>query len=169
MGLAELRAIRENRDRPKEKKVYKIPTKSAKRVEREKQQTEQVQEGIEMTKGGAELQRWFEDRRKEMTGVCANCGGKSCKDSDKYFKFSIAHLLPKAYFKSVATHPDNWIELCFWNNACHTNLDQNTLDIIDLSCFDEVIQKFVKIYPSIAKEERRRIPKILLDYIEIEK
>lgn len=118
--------------------------------------------------GGAELQRWFNDRRKEMTGFCQNCGGKSCKDDDKCFKFSLAHLLPKAYFKSIATHPDNWLELCFFGNSCHTNFDNKMIDIMDLSCFDTVIQKFVKLYPSIATDEKRRIPAVLIEYLKNE-
>lgn len=115
------------------------------------------------------LDVWFKARRSEMTGFCANCGGKSCRDDDKYYKFSIAHLVPKSHFKSVATHPDNWLELCHFGNSCHTNLDNNMIDLTELSCFDTVIQKFVKIYPHIAQDEKRRIPKILLDYIETEK
>ncbi len=114
------------------------------------------------------LDRWFKERRKEMTGVCSNCGGKSCKDDDKYYKFSIAHLLPKAYFKSVATHPDNWLELCHFGNSCHAQMDNKMLDLIDMNCFDTIIQKFVKIYPSIANEEKRRIPPILIEYLNTE-
>jgi len=115
----------------------------------------------------AELDRWFKDRQKEMTGKCQNCGGKTEKDS-KHYKCSVAHLLPKAYFKSVATHPDNWLELCFYSNSCHTNFDNKMIDIIDLHCFDTVIQKFVKIYPFIAQEEKRRIPPILIEYLKTE-
>jgi hypothetical protein len=117
----------------------------------------------------AELQRWFDDRRKEMTGVCVNCGGKTSKNDDKYYKFCIAHLLPKAYLKSIATHPDNWIELCYFGNSCHAQYDNHMIDLIDLNCFDSVIEKFVKIYPSIANDEKRRIPSVLMDYIEVEK
>lgn len=113
----------------------------------------------------AELNRWFNERRKEMTGFCANCGGKSCKNDDKYFKFSIAHILPKAYFGSVKTHADNWIELCFWGQSCHTNYDNKILDITELNCFDQAIIKFQKIYPFIAAKERRRIPDTLLQYL----
>jgi len=118
-------------------------------------------------KGGGELQRWFEDRSKEMTGICVNCGGKTQKGESNY-KNSVAHILPKAYFKSVATHEDNWMELCFYGNSCHTNYDNKMIDILDLSCFDSVIQKFVRMYPHITKEERRRIPNVLLEYIETE-
>ena len=118
---------------------------------------------------GAELNRWFEDRRKEMTGKCANCGGSTCKDNDVYYRFSICHLLPKAYVPSVKTHPDNWLELCYFNNGCHPQMDNKLLDLIDMACWDSIVTKFVKIYPSIAPQERRRIPNVLLQYIETEK
>ena len=90
-------------------------------------------------------------------------------DNDIYWKFSIAHLLPKAYVKSVRTHPDNWLELCHFGNGCHNMYDTNMLDLMDMNCFDTVINKFVAMYPSIALQERRRIPNILLQYVETEK
>lgn len=119
-------------------------------------------------KGGSELQRWFEDRRKEMTGKCDNCGGKTCKDDDKYYKFSIAHLLPKAYVKSVATHPKNFLELCHFGNGCHDQMDKKLLDLIDMNCFDKIVERVTEMYPHIAPEERRRIPAILREYIKSE-
>lgn len=112
----------------------------------------------------ASLQRWFEDRRKEMTGYCKHCQGKTERNSVSY-KCSIAHILPKATFKSVATHPKNWVELCFYGKSCHTNFDNSYLSITELNCFDEVIEKFLSIYPDIAPSERRRIPHILLSYV----
>ena len=122
----------------------------------------------EAVKGYAELDRWFKEVRKSMTGVCQNCGGKTCKDNDKEYKRSIAHILQKAYFKSVATHPDNFLELCFYGNSCHTNLDNGMIDLIEMNCFDTIIQKFTKIYPHIAQEEKRRIPSILIEYLKTE-
>lgn len=116
----------------------------------------------------AELERWFQDRRKEMVGYCEHCGCVSEKNSDKYYKYSIAHLLPKNNFKSIATHPDNWIELCYHYSSCHTNFDTHFIDIIDLNCFELVIKKFARMYPSIALEERRRIPPILIEYLKTE-
>lgn len=119
--------------------------------------------------GSAELKRWFEDRRKEMTGKCDNCGGKTCKDDDKYYKFSIAHLLPKAYVKSVATHPKNFLELCHFGNGCHSQMDNKLLDLIDMNCFDKIVERVTEMYPHIAQEERRRIPSILIEYIKTDK
>lgn len=163
MSIENIRRIKELAQLPKEKKRYKIPAKSAKKLKAE------AEEKVVRIGGGNELDRWFTERRKEMVGQCWHCGDKSCKDSDQYFKFSIAHLLPKNLFKSVKTHPLNWIELCFWNKSHHTNYDNKTLDIIELNCFDEVIKRFVAMYPDIAPKERKYIPDILLQYVEIEK
>ena len=131
-----------------------------------KLRTEQAK--IDIPNGTFQLQRWFEDRHREMSGVCQHCGGNTEKGKST-FRCSVAHIFPKAHFKSVATHPDNWIELCFYGKSCHTNLDNYALDISELNCFDEVIRKVVAIYPSIAVAERRRIPQVLLNYIEVEK
>jgi len=170
MGLEEIRRLKDASTEPKQKKIYQIPKVSKKKAERAAKDKELIESGKAIVSGGsADLKRWFEERRKEMTGRCLHCQGKSCKDSDEYFKFSIAHILPKRLFKSVATHHLNWIELCFWGNSCHTNLDNNALDLTDLNCFDTVIQRFVAMYPSIDKSERKYIPDALLQYVEVEK
>jgi len=172
MGLEEIRRLKDERGKPKEKKAYQIPKVSTKRQK-------EIDEGRVVVKnktalktlvsGTAELNRWFIERRGEMKGRCLHCGSKSCKEDDNYYKFSIAHILPKRIFKSVATHPLNWIELCFWGNSCHTNMDNNTFDLIDMNCFDTVIQRFVAMYPQIDSKERRYIPDVLLQYVEVEK
>jgi hypothetical protein len=172
MGLEELRRIREDRNKPKDKKVYNIPKVSAKRQKQNEVEgkiRETTKKMVKTVSGTAELNRWFQDRRVEMVGKCWHCGDPSCKKSDEYYKFSIAHILPKRIFKSVAIHPSNWIELCFWGKSCHTNLDNNMLDIIDLNCFATVIDRFVAMYPAIDPKERRYIPDVLLQYVEVEK
>lgn len=114
-----------------------------------------------------ELQRWFEDRHNEMTGICAHCQKGSSKGTAQY-KCSIAHILPKRLFKSVATHSLNWIELCFWGESCHSNYDNYILDITELNCFDLVIERFLAMYPSIDKKERKYIPDVLMNYVNID-
>lgn len=178
------------------KKKYVIPKKSAKRLQKEKEQKVEIVKpkkkgwfdadkiekisnsiGVVYTddkstklqpNGSNELWRWFEKQRERMTGKCAHCGGKTQKHDPKTFYYSIAHLLPKSLFKSIATHDENWLELCYYGNSCHANYDNHMIDITDLNCFDLVIEKIVKLYPHIAKEERRRIPAILRQYIETE-
>lgn len=163
MGLEEIRKLKEQAKLPKQKKSYKIPKVSAKKKEQQKEEAKVIK-----ISGGNEMDRWFQDRRKEMNGVCLHCGGLSCKDSTEYYKFSIAHILPKRLFRSIATHPLNWIELCFWNNSCHTNFDQCILDFTELNCFDLVVERFIAMYPSINPKERRFIPDVLLQYVKNE-
>lgn len=163
MGLLEIQKLKENANLPKEKKKYVIPKQSKKKLAAiEVEKTARIEN---KPTGGFELQRWFLDRRAEMKGFCQHCGGKTEKDTDNFI-CSIAHILEKSHVKSVATHPSNWIELCFYGNSCHTNFDNKMLDIMDLNCFDDVIEKVTTMYPSIAPLELRRIPKILRDYIE---
>jgi len=121
---------------------------------------------VKPPKDYAVLDRWYKDRRKELDGHCHHCKGVSCKDSDKYYKFSICHILPKAYFPSVVTHPSNFVELCFWNKNCHGNMDNKMLDLIEMNCWDEIVTKFCIMYPSIAENEKRRIPPILIEYLK---
>lgn len=164
MGLEEIRNLKE-KDKLSKPKIRKpIPKKSAKKLKQEAE--EKIARKIS---GGGELERWFEARRKEMKGVCSHCGNRTHKHSDRYYRHSVAHLLPKRLFKSVATHSENWLELCYFPPSCHTNFDQNLLDWVQLNCFDEVIRKFVAIYPSIAPNERKYIPDILLQYVAVDK
>lgn len=136
----------------------------------------QIEDGLGITKpriksvGGSEQDRWFQERRLEMVGKCLNCGKPSCMHSDVYYKFSIAHILPKSprMFPSVATHPDNWIELCFWENDCHGRFDKFTLDLTEMNCYDLIIERFLRMYPAIAPAERRRIPDTLMQYVRNE-
>jgi len=163
MGLEEIRKLKEQAQLPKQQKLRKpIAKKSAKKIK------EEAAFKAGKSKGGQELGRWFDDRRKEMTGRCMHCGGKSCKDNNDYWLFSIAHILPKRLFKSVATHPLNWIELCYFSPSCHANFDNHTIDITELNCYDLVIERFIAMYPSIASKERRYIPDTLLQYVKNE-
>lgn len=114
------------------------------------------------------LSKWFKDRHSEMTGKCANCGGKTQK-GQKNYKCSVCHILPKAIFPSVATHPLNFIELCFYEESCHTNLDNGIIDVSKMKCYKLIIVRFLKIYPSIAKNERKNIPDVFMQHLQPKK
>jgi hypothetical protein len=103
------------------------------------------------------LGEWFKERRKEMTGRCADCGSKSCKDNDAYYRYSIAHIFPKSYFPSVATHPLNWIELCFWYESCHTNMDNIGLSYaVKMKCWPEMVRRFRQFEHLLTDKEKGR-------------
>lgn len=154
-----IRRLKENARKPVAKLPYRIPKISAKKQAKM----------IEEKEGVAELWSWFEDRRREMKGVCLHCQGVTQKKDDKTFHYSIAHILPKNLFESVKMHPLNWIELCYYGESCHTNVDNHIIDLTDLHCWDTVVERFVSMYPDIAKEERKYIPDALLQYIKNER
>lgn len=124
---------------------------------------------------GGLKENWFAERRKQMTGACLFCGGKTEASNDKTFRNSIAHLLPKkdgiGGVPSVKYHPDNWIELCWTGNSCHDNLDHAMITwemLRDSAEWDIIVEKFKKIYPFVAPQERRFVPELLLQTINNE-
>lgn len=152
----------QNARTPKYKPAPKPPSKTS-----DKKKAVLKEEKAKRGDNDTALQQWFNDRHKEMTGKCHHCGERSCKGDALHFRSSIAHILPQRLFPSVVLHPKNFVELCHWApNSCHTNFDNHILDITDLNCFDEVIEKFISIYPQIDKKERKHIPDILLQYVE---
>lgn len=118
---------------------------------------------IEMVNHKKELDEWFAARALEMTGICANCGGRTTKGDPKYWKFSIAHILPKNKIKSLATHPLNFIELCHFGKSCHKNMDDKILNLQDMKCWNDIQSRFAIMYPYIPKEEYQFIPDTLLN------
>ena len=158
-----IRRIKEQAKYKQPKPKKPIAKKSEKKLKQEAEEKGVVNKG-----GGNGLDRWFQARRKEMTGVCAHCGGKSSKHQDQWYRASVAHLLPKRIFRSVATHEKNWVELCFWGNNCHGNYDGYMLDITQMNCYDLIIERFIAMYPDIAPKERRFIPDALMQYVKNE-
>src|SRR5687768_13555947 len=111
MGLEQIRNLKASAGIPKPKKQYVIPKKSAKKIK------------MDMLCAGDDnaLELWFEDRKKDLKGVCAHCGGKTWVEGEvvkqegvyqnemDIHKHVTAHILPKKIFKSVKTHPLNFI------------------------------------------------------------
>lgn len=129
------------------KAIPKISKKKAKEMAEEK-------------KAGTdgEMDLFFKSLRKGMKGKCLFCGGPTMKNDDEKFHFSLAHLLPKAIFKSIATHPDNIIELCFWGESCHTNFDNGKITwefIKDSKEWEIIKEKLLTILPLVSEEERK--------------
>lgn len=120
-----------------------------------------TEEGVKAPKDYAALDVWFKERRKEMVGVCSECGKQSFKHSDKQYKWSICHITPKSLVPSVATNKFNFIELCWLH---HQEFD-NTFDkAANMSCFEEVKQKFKLFKNLIPAEELRKVnPHLLKD------
>lgn len=155
MGLEEIRRLKAQADLPKVQKVYTIPKVSKKRAERMAKEKEMGTD--------KDMDRFFRDMRKKLTGHCLFCGAKTMKDDDEKFHFSIAHLLPKrpinkGGFPSVSTNENNWIELCFWGNNCHGNFDSGKISwefIRDSKEWDIVAEKLMLLFPMISEDEKK--------------
>lgn len=133
-----------------EKKKHTIAKVSEKRA---KKLLEQKEKGTD-----SEMDLFFKSQRKGMTGRCLFCNGDTMKKDVEKFHFSLAHLLPKSIFKSVATHPSITIELCFYGESCHTNFDNGmiTWDFIKDSAEWLIIrEKLLEVLPLVAEEERK--------------
>lgn len=98
-----------------------------------------------------DINAWFLDRAKEMTGKCINCGGNSCARSGSFWKWSIAHILPKNIFESCSTHPDNWLELCI---ECHTFFDRSLSVAHTMKCWPIAVKKFKAFEASITERHK---------------
>jgi len=117
-----------------------------------------------------ELEFWFNLIRSKMSGECeCGCRQPTSKYSDKFFKFSACHLLPKSKFKSVATHPMNYLELTAFGNSCHTTFDNMGYEYCKKTkpvLWKIVVERFNIIYPSISISERKFIPQVLLNELK---
>ena len=139
-------------------KKYKSLKKEAERKEKD------LGEGNESFQQFLELDKWFKLRVSEMKGVCAECGGPTSKNIYKYAICSVAHIFPKSKFKSIATHPLNWMELgamC----GCHSK-SEDYEKAMTMKIWPEMLRRIKILVPEISAEERKYIPDIILQEIE---
>ena len=76
---------------------------------------------------------------------CDNCSRRLNLNYNPHW--NIAHILPKQRYKSVMTHPNNWLKLCTSKEGgdCHYKFDNNINDIPKMQCFKlakKLFQKF---------------------------
>jgi len=131
----------------KDKKKYQIPKVSAKRKAKERAEN--------ASKGDSGLDRWFEDTRKKLVGVCqCGCARKSSKFENDHYRASCCHIFPKRIFKSVMLHPLNYVERNFWD-GCHSVLDNTSMDRWpNMADWDDIVEKFHQLAPLLTDEER---------------
>ena len=115
---------------------------------------------------------WFDNRMNTLQPVCENCGATAdwLKQPEyrKLWKSCQAHLLPKRHFKSIKAHPLNGMvlgsgfsQLCF----CHDFYDSAWSKAATMKIWDEVVRRFLIMYPLITEQEQRFIPNQLLQEI----
>lgn len=145
MGLEEIKRLKLQAGIPKPKKLYVIAKKSAKRIKQEKM----------LANDDNAVDDWFLERRENLTGTCqCGCGQKSQKKDDVFYRHCICHIFPKRIFKSVITHPLNYVERAFWG-GCHTNFDERSMDKwVGMADWDDIKAKFEAMLPYLTPEEK---------------
>lgn len=81
---------------------------------------------------------------------CAECGSQLQGNVSE-----IAHVLPKSYFKSIATNDLNWLPMCgqYSTSQCHTNFDNFPIEKFKkLIVHSEVCRIFAKLEPLIEEK-----------------
>lgn len=131
---------------------------------------------VKAPKGYAELDRFFKERMERCEIKCENCGAtnwwlENNKDS-KFGKLKLrscqAHLMPKRHFKSIQTHPLNAMVLGSGYSGlchCHDTYDSSWDKASKMNIWDEVVRRFLIMYPLIKPEEHQYIPDVLLQEI----
>lgn len=142
---------------PKEKKVYRIPKKSEKKIKEEADEKERL--------GGddSQLVKWYKGRMKQLTGRCAETGLVTETKIYQYAIMSICHLLPKRLCPSVMYHPLNWIEL---NVDVHYKFDNSKWEEIEKwGCYETIRDRLIMVYPDLDPSERRHFPESVANYM----
>lgn len=131
-----------------------------------KSEKKKAQEKAEKPKA-EELAEWFIQRVAEQTGVCMECNGSTISELYVHQKACVAHVLAKrdTMFPSVATHPENALELCTIN-GCHDRYDKSWEDASKMNVWPIAVAKFKKILPFIEPSERKNIPDVLWQEVE---
>ena len=112
---------------------------------------------------------WFITRMTVCEPICENCGkiGEYLKmpEFKKLWRSCQAHLLPKRHFKSLQTHPLNGMVLGTGFSGlchCHDDYDSSWEKAAKMPIWEEVVKRFLIMYPLISPEEHQYIPPQLL-------
>lgn len=101
------------------------------------------------------MQKWFDDTRKKLTGICqCGCGNKSQKNDDTFFRGSCCHIFPKRKFKSIQCHPLNYVERAMFG-GCHSIMDDTSIDRwVNFADWDDIKARFYILSPLLTDEEK---------------
>lgn len=78
--------------------------------------------------------------------ICVNC---RCRiEVNHNLHWNVAHILPKSKYKSIMSHPDNYIILCSSKDSegqdCHSKFDNSIENMPKMHCYQEAKTKFLK-------------------------
>ncbi len=112
----------------------------------------------------SELKTYFASEVLKIPQRCDECGDTFHFTQEWQRKAAVCHILPKAIFLSVATHPQNRWFGCL---PCHTDFDNRGADYVTgMKMFETIKERVQVLIPLLTHDELRRVPEY---YIQIKK
>lgn len=143
---------------PVKKEQKPIPAKSAKKI---------AQEKAERSGNDTDLQQWYARIMETENPVCWETGERINKADKKGWQGSIAHVLPKSLFPSVATHPQNYMILKMWGGT-HGQYDSSWENASKMKVWGHACKIFNILYPLLTREEKAKLPDVIIQEIKPE-
>lgn len=105
------------------------------------------------------LRFWYAEIKNKFSAFpsvpCWECGASI---PAQYLHNAVAHVVPKSIFRSVATHPDNYLILGA-HCGCHQRYDRSWEDAAKMKIWPEARRRFT-LLRSWVKEENRIPPQL---------
>lgn len=119
----------------------------------------------EQKKAGTDelLDKWFEDKMTNSLRKCENCGKSLAHYNDLDWRGSQHHVLEKALYPSVATHPMNHLVLGKW--CCHHVWHVSWEKASKMSIFPKAIDIIKNLYTLLPTEEKKKLPEVVIQEI----
>ena len=161
MSIENIRRIKEQAKLPKQKAVYRIPKKSAKKLAQE------AEEKAARNGDDTELQKWY---AKIMQSEMPRCWetDEPINIQDKFgWHGSVAHVLCKELFPSVQAHPMNYMILKMWGGT-HGQYDSSWENAAKMKIWPYAVKIINMLYPLLTREEKAKLPDIVIQEIKPE-
>lgn len=121
----------------------------------------------------SEMTLYYIKRMNEVEPICDNCGSEAqWIKQPKYYKLwksAQAHILEKRHFKSIQTHPLNFLTLFAAYSgvcSCHDDYDHDWGRASQMTIWSIVTDRFKILYPLIKENEHQFIPQVLLNSLK---
>lgn len=121
-------------------------------------QIERLQHEVKGKDETKKLDTWYKEQIAQIPELCENCHQKIVRIPGLTERTYVAHILPKSKVKSVATHDDNRLFLC-WD--CHTKYDGRQDKASVMPVVGLAKERFNNFRHLILQKEQKYIPEYL--------
>lgn len=149
-----------------EKTTKKKPPKPLRKVSLKKQAEDKIAKEA-LGGGDTELQEWYAIIMGREEGKCWETGERIDKNDTMGWHGSIAHILDKKNYPSVATHPLNYMILKMWGGT-HGQYDSSWKNAARMKVWPYAVKIMNILYPCLTKEEKAKLPEIITQEIKPE-